>query len=69
MWDLNKSGSTKYGVVILLVPLSAVYSILLASERRTKDHIRSINKLSVSHIVQHYCITGSTDGDLRVWVR
>ncbi|KAF8960014.1 hypothetical protein BDZ97DRAFT_1922438 [Flammula alnicola] len=48
MWDLNKSGVTKY-------------------ERRTKDHIRSINKMSVSHIVHHYCITGSADGHMRVW--
>ncbi|KAF5371397.1 hypothetical protein D9615_009674 [Tricholomella constricta] len=36
-------------------------------ERRSKDHLRSINALSVSHIVHHYCITGSADGDLRVW--
>ncbi|KAF9020966.1 hypothetical protein BDZ89DRAFT_1201771 [Hymenopellis radicata] len=36
-------------------------------ERRTKDHTRSIHKLSVSHIVQHYCITGSSDADLRIW--
>ncbi|KAG6908862.1 hypothetical protein DXG01_002936 [Tephrocybe rancida] len=36
-------------------------------ERRSKDHIRSINAMSVSHIVQYYCITGSADGDMRVW--
>ncbi|KAF9546510.1 WD40 repeat-like protein [Agrocybe pediades] len=48
LWDLNKSGGTKY-------------------ERRTKDHIRSIHKLSVSHVVHHYCVTGSADGHLRVW--
>ncbi|TFK63945.1 WD40 repeat-like protein [Pluteus cervinus] len=48
MWDLNKSGPTKY-------------------ERRAKDHIRSINKISVSHVVENYCITGSADGYLRVW--
>ncbi|KAJ7509976.1 hypothetical protein B0H11DRAFT_1168825 [Mycena galericulata] len=48
MWDLNKSGPSKY-------------------ERKTKDHLRSVHKLSVSHIVHHYCITGSADGDLRVW--
>ncbi|KAF8067048.1 hypothetical protein FPV67DRAFT_1497690 [Lyophyllum atratum] len=36
-------------------------------ERRSKDHLRSINTLSVSHIVHHYCITGSADGDMRVW--
>ncbi|KAJ7097842.1 hypothetical protein B0H15DRAFT_920560 [Mycena belliarum] len=36
-------------------------------ERKTKDHSRSVHKLSVSHIVHHYCITGSADGDLRVW--
>ncbi|KIM46428.1 hypothetical protein M413DRAFT_441521 [Hebeloma cylindrosporum] len=48
MWDLNKSGVTKY-------------------ERRTKDHIRSIHKISVSQVVHHYCITGSADGHMRVW--
>ncbi|KAJ7285734.1 hypothetical protein C8J57DRAFT_1446565 [Mycena rebaudengoi] len=36
-------------------------------ERRAKDHTRSVHKLAVSHIVHHYCITGSADGDLRVW--
>ncbi|GLB41390.1 putative WD40 repeats [Lyophyllum shimeji] len=36
-------------------------------ERRSKDHLRSINTMSVSHIVHHYCITGSADGDMRVW--
>ncbi|KDR78745.1 hypothetical protein GALMADRAFT_244288 [Galerina marginata CBS 339.88] len=36
-------------------------------ERRTKDHIRSIHKMSVSHVVHHYCITGSADGHMRVW--
>ncbi|EAU84127.2 hypothetical protein CC1G_08668 [Coprinopsis cinerea okayama7 len=36
-------------------------------ERRTKDHIRSINKLSVSPVVHYYCITGSADGDMRIW--
>ncbi|KAH7923852.1 hypothetical protein BV22DRAFT_1067906 [Leucogyrophana mollusca] len=48
MWDLNKSGSTKY-------------------ERKTKNHIRSIHKLSCSSIVHYYCVTGSADGDMRVW--
>ncbi|PPQ63564.1 hypothetical protein CVT24_004861 [Panaeolus cyanescens] len=36
-------------------------------ERRSKDHIRSIHQLSVSHIVHHYCVTGSADGHMRVW--
>ncbi|KAF8886054.1 hypothetical protein CPB84DRAFT_1787859 [Gymnopilus junonius] len=36
-------------------------------ERRAKDHIRSIHKMSVSHVVHHYCITGSADGHMRVW--
>ncbi|KAJ2914600.1 hypothetical protein MD484_g5846, partial [Candolleomyces efflorescens] len=36
-------------------------------ERRTKDHTRAINKLSVSHVVHYYCITGSADGDMRIW--
>ena len=37
-------------------------------ERKTKDHIRSIHKLSCSSIVPYYCVTGSADGDMRVWV-
>ncbi|KAF5368038.1 hypothetical protein D9758_004483 [Tetrapyrgos nigripes] len=36
-------------------------------ERKVKDHLRSIHKVSASSIVPHYCITGSSDGDLRVW--
>jgi hypothetical protein len=38
------------------------------AERKVKDHLRSIHKVSASSIVTHYCITGSSDGDLRVWV-
>ena len=37
-------------------------------ERRIKDHTRAINKLSYSHVLPYLCITGSADGDLRVWV-
>ncbi|KAI0929589.1 hypothetical protein AcV7_005082 [Taiwanofungus camphoratus] len=48
MWDLNKSGSSKY-------------------ERRTRDHTRSIHALSYSPILGYYCMTGSADGDLRIW--
>ncbi|KAL0577975.1 SEA (Seh1-associated) complex subunit [Marasmius crinis-equi] len=48
MWDLNKTGSTKY-------------------ERRAKDHLRSIHAVRVSSLVPNYCLTGSSDGDLRVW--
>ncbi|KAI6155834.1 hypothetical protein BKA82DRAFT_1008041 [Pisolithus tinctorius] len=48
MWDLNKTGSTKY-------------------EMKTKNHVRSIHKLSCSTIVPYYCVTGSADGDMRVW--
>ncbi|KAF7363525.1 WD-REPEATS-REGION domain-containing protein [Mycena sanguinolenta] len=36
-------------------------------ERKTKDHSRSVHKLAVSHIVHHYCVTGSAEGDLRIW--
>ncbi|OBZ65249.1 WD repeat-containing protein 24 [Grifola frondosa] len=36
-------------------------------ERRTRDHARSIHALSYSPILQNYCMTGSADGDLRVW--
>lgn len=48
MWDLNKSGPSKY-------------------ERRTRDHSRSIHALAYSPILTYYCLTGSADGDLRVW--
>ncbi|KAG2077771.1 hypothetical protein BDR04DRAFT_1064549 [Suillus decipiens] len=36
-------------------------------ERKTKFHIRSIHKVSCSTIVPYYCVTGSADGDMRVW--
>ncbi|KAH8118718.1 WD40 repeat-like protein [Phellopilus nigrolimitatus] len=36
-------------------------------ERRIKGHMRAINKLSYSHVMPHYCSTGSSDGNLRVW--
>ncbi|KII91642.1 hypothetical protein PLICRDRAFT_515536 [Plicaturopsis crispa FD-325 SS-3] len=36
-------------------------------ERKTRDHLRSIHKLSCSTIVHNYCVTGSADGDVRVW--
>lgn len=36
-------------------------------ERRTRQHVRSIHSLAYSSILQYYCITGSADGDLRVW--
>lgn len=66
MWDINKSGGTKYGAS----PHSIVSIAHLKShvERRSKDHIRSINRLSVSRVVHYYCITGSADGDMRIWV-
>jgi WD40 repeat protein len=41
----------------------------LSVERRTRDHTRSIHKLAYSQIVQNYCLTGSADGDIRIWVR
>jgi hypothetical protein len=66
MWDLGKAGASKYGV------FRPGFRVIIRCqqiipERRSKDHIRSINKLSASNIVP-YCITGSADGDLRVWV-
>ncbi|KAI0317396.1 hypothetical protein OF83DRAFT_146560 [Amylostereum chailletii] len=36
-------------------------------ERRSRDHLRSIHTLSLSSVVHSYCVTGSADGDLRVW--
>ncbi|KAI6013318.1 hypothetical protein BKA83DRAFT_4360499 [Pisolithus microcarpus] len=36
-------------------------------EMKTKNHVRSIHKLSCSTIVPYYCVTGSADGDMRVW--
>ncbi|CAK5277372.1 unnamed protein product [Mycena citricolor] len=36
-------------------------------ERKAKDHVRSVHKLAVSPLAQHYCVTGSADGDLRAW--
>jgi hypothetical protein len=37
-------------------------------ERRTRLHLRSIHVLAYSPIVANYCMTGSADGDIRVWV-
>ncbi|KAI0766904.1 hypothetical protein BD413DRAFT_567976 [Trametes elegans] len=36
-------------------------------ERRTRDHARSIHTLQYSPVLQSYCMTGSADGDLRIW--
>lgn len=40
----------------------------IRSERRSKEHLRAINSLTYSPIFDQ-CISGSSDGDLRVWVR
>ncbi|KAL5487631.1 RTC1 [Sanghuangporus weigelae] len=39
----------------------------LKYESKKKAHARSINKLSYSSVMPHYCSTGSSDGYLRVW--
>lgn len=49
--------------------LSALETNGQCPEYKVKDHIRSINKISVSRVVENYCITGSADGDMRAWVR
>ncbi|KAL4080472.1 hypothetical protein J3A83DRAFT_4199450 [Scleroderma citrinum] len=36
-------------------------------ERKMKDHVRSVHKVSCSSIAPYYCVTGSADGDMRVW--
>ncbi|KZV67776.1 hypothetical protein PENSPDRAFT_610968 [Peniophora sp. CONT] len=36
-------------------------------EKRARDHLRSINRLALSPVVPYYCLTGSSDGDLRIW--
>ncbi|KDQ51504.1 hypothetical protein JAAARDRAFT_184901 [Jaapia argillacea MUCL 33604] len=65
MWDLGKSSGSKYGYhPLTLLTHLARWKL----ERKTKDHIRSIHKLSYSNIVPYYCVTGSADGDVRVWV-
>ena len=38
------------------------------AEPRSKDHIRAIKKLSANPIVQYYCMTGSADEGVQVWV-
>lgn len=37
-------------------------------ERRARDHTRAIHRLSYSTVVHHYCLSGSADGDVRIWV-
>ena len=58
---------------IRYVPLTSTLHAILwvlasASESKKKAHARSINKLSYSNVMPHYCSTGSSDGYLRVWV-
>lgn len=65
MWDLDKPGGTKYGRCLRLSASMTNVPV----ERKTKNHIRCIHKLSCSSIVPYYCITGSADGDMRIWVR
>ncbi|KAH9910400.1 uncharacterized protein BXZ73DRAFT_93801 [Epithele typhae] len=36
-------------------------------ERRIRDHARAIHALQYSPILQSYCMSGSADGDVRVW--
>lgn len=64
MWDLDKAGNTKYGRCVHL----SAFTTNVPLERKTKNHIRSIHKLSCSSVVPYYCITGSADGDMRIWV-
>lgn len=76
MWDLNKSGSSKYGAFprpLQSESLSTQFYLYAAhlaspSERRARVHTRSIHALAYSSVVQYYCMTGSADGELRVWV-
>lgn len=37
-------------------------------EHRIREHSRSIHKIAYSTIVPYYCMTGSADGDIRVYV-
>jgi WD40 repeat protein len=67
IWDLNKPGSSKVGQSCLFFPFPNL-KYKHKTERRTKDHIRSIHQLSISSIVHYYCVTGGADGDVRVWV-
>ena len=68
MWDLQRSMS-KFGELSLIVNLvSANFFFSSMLERRAKDHTRSINKVAYSPIIPHYCCTGSSDGNLRLWV-
>ena len=68
MWDLNKSGPDSKSVGFRFT-IPRLYISHTTLERRAKDHIRSIHKLSISSVVQYYCVTGGADGDVRVWVR
>lgn len=73
MWDLNKSGPTKYGKCLQLnstlrYQAEADFNICIL-ERRIRQHVRSIHKIAYSAVLRDYCITGSADGDIRVWVR
>ena len=65
LWDLNKPGASKYGKLVLVKLRPDLIGV---SERKARDHVRSIHCLAYSVVSQNYCTTGSADGDLRVWV-
>ncbi len=71
LWDLNKNGPSKFGEDVFCTRYGSMLATegRLSSERRTRDHARSIHVLQYSPILQSYCMTGSADGDLRIWVR
>ena len=65
-WDLNRNINAKFGT-----RWSFLNSLSFSSppeERRARDHTRAIHRLSYSPIVHHYCLSGSADGDVRIWV-
>ena len=69
--DVGISKERRDEVRFVFNPLSGsiiAHSLPDFIECRSKDRIRAIQKLSIIPIVQYYCVTGSADGDVRVWV-
>lgn len=66
-WDINKSSNVKYGIVHQALLRLRTFSFALI-ERRARDHTRAIHRLSYSNILHYYCLTGSADCDVRIWV-
>ena len=52
----------------MLLSVLSTHTDYASIERRVRQHVRSIHKIAYSNVLRDYCITGSADGEIRVWV-